>query len=134
MYNVYQQLLPENRPIMKDYLDSWSFEAVHKIIIAIDSPHNINGSLNWLVDNHMALTEEKLNRILSATKYQIDNTDSIQMFFNNTSLEKVCDRAFVCSKMLTFYDSISFRFSILFSSTIWILCVMERRRFSMSER
>jgi hypothetical protein len=119
---------------MKDYLDSWSFEAVHKIIIAIDAPHNINGSLNWLVDNHMALTEEKLNKILSATKYQIDNNDSIQMFFNNTSLEKVCERVLVCSKMLTFYNSIFFRFSILFSGIIWTLCVMERRRFSMSGR
>ncbi|PVF96704.1 hypothetical protein CPB86DRAFT_708628 [Serendipita vermifera] len=89
MFQVYQTVLPENRTIMRDYLESTPFCSVHNMIVAIQAPHSINPTASGLVEAHMALNEAKLSKILSATRYQIENSDSIQLFFGDASLEKV---------------------------------------------
>ncbi|PVF93625.1 hypothetical protein CPB86DRAFT_91111 [Serendipita vermifera] len=87
MFRVYQEVLPENRTIMIDYLQSGPLYSVHDILISVQAPLSVDPSLSALVEAHMALTEEKLSKILSATRYQIENSDSTQPFFGNASLE-----------------------------------------------
>jgi hypothetical protein len=41
------------------------------------------------VEQHMNATEQNFEKILSATRYEIDQ-DSMQLLFGSTSIEKVC--------------------------------------------
>lgn len=89
MQLAFDSVLPENRTVFKDFLNIYQLDTVYSLVTSIHPVEGFNRNLADLVKKRMDLNEQWLTKILVASKYEIDSSDTMEVLFGNMSLEKV---------------------------------------------
>lgn len=89
MLEQYEEVLPENRGLVVQYLDSESMASISHILTSVVTADAADSDVVDLARTHMEISEEKLTHVLEATKYEIDSADTMKVLFGASSFEKV---------------------------------------------